>query len=1312
MAFVSQAIDSLLGGISQLAASRRLSSQLESQINAISSQVRGLGKRPPTDFAATLTESPAAYTDAFIHNIDRDADARFRAIFIDDDLKVFDETGTEATVLFPNGKGYLNATAPNASIRAVTIGNSTYILNRNIAVAQATDTAAAAVNEALVVVSDSDFETTFRVFVDGTEYSYQTPLGDAPEAREAIDITFIAQQIHGDMNTQGLNATFTITRYGNVLHLKRINGAAFTIEVEDGLGDAMVAIMGKVQKFSDLPTKAPNGFVVEVIGDETTDFDNYHLKFNDSGTPEQGGVWEETVKPGELIKIDRTTFLHELFWDAGGEILGNLEADTLPDPVIGNDSAAEVTDGFSAAQNAGSPETGIVLDAVDAVAYSNLEDADGTETTYRVNFWVDVLDITPADVVTVTIAVNDGPASGSFTDKASRTYVQADGYFLDYLEFTATLDANYDIRVTLTYNDGTNSAPEIRLYGEADTVPGVAYTPLGHVGKTVDFDADQLYPDGVTTTITVNGTPKNYLCPSDKTGTEVAVALQPLIDAISNITCTVDSAGVLLIEHTTTTPVVLESTDVDDQKLVIFTEDIGFGSDTLAGLTITNVTDSSTGVINGNGSRWILTNSALTGGTDNTFQLGDICSVASASEVFQFKEVAWDNRTTGDLTTNPFPSFIDRKCHEVFYHKGRLGVTMGSNVILTQAGKITNWFRSTVKQLLDGDVIDVAASGSKQPVKIHGAIEIDKELFLWSDLGQHLLSSGQDVLGPATVGMPFVSGYENTDAVRPLLLGDRIMFCQVNAGNTEVFEYTNNDENKKVGTNVTEHCKFYMPGTPISWAGSASNGLVAVLTDDDQSKLFVYKYRVEGGRLQQTAWSTWQFGVNDTILSVDIIDDTLGLVVKRDEGIFLDTMPINEGYLDANISTIRHLDRRMVAADVTELYTPATQVDNMTDTNGVHFDTHVADTGETYYESAAPYFTIDTNRAKAGATSQQRMACQKSGGAQFHATDEVWAEITGPTSGHASNGGIGFWFMASAPANPPVNSQDHYMLFVEFVTSGFANIDMSRFESPGDSQLDTDVVAAMTWANGATKRIGVTINSVNSYTVWEEPAGGGTRTTLGTWSPTPDPGVYEFLDSAAHTYMGLYSYITQFFSPGVYIDTLTHYQGDGLDETLWTLPVDFPAADGTLQVVNKSTGEVYTSTRPADNQIKVEGEGDLTTLVYLGWKYTQTVQLSRIYVRDFRTGAPLLGGQLRLGAIEFDYIDTQDMTITVNTQRDGSTPLSYVIDNASPLDGQLRVPISTGADKALITITNDTPNSCWIQKAVWEGTYTTRSRRI
>jgi hypothetical protein len=174
-------------------------------------------------------------------------------------------------------------------------------------------------------------------------------------------------------------------------------------------------------------------------------------------------VWEETVKPGELIKIDRTTFLHELFWDAGGEILGNLEADTLPDPVIGNDSAAEVTDGFSAAQNAGSPETGIVLDAVDAVAYSNLEDADGTETTYRVNFWVDVLDITPADVVTVTIAVNDGPASGSFTDKASRTYVQADGYFLDYLEFTATLDANYDIRVTLTYNDGAMLARLLTL---------------------------------------------------------------------------------------------------------------------------------------------------------------------------------------------------------------------------------------------------------------------------------------------------------------------------------------------------------------------------------------------------------------------------------------------------------------------------------------------------------------------------------------------------------------------------------------------------------------------------------------------------------------------------------------------------------------------------------------------------------------------------------------------------------------------------------------------------------------------------------
>ena len=37
-------------------------------------------------------------------------------------------------------------------------------------------------------------------------------------------------------------------------------------------------IKGTAQKFADLPTKAVNGFEVEITGDNSNAFDNYYVK--------------------------------------------------------------------------------------------------------------------------------------------------------------------------------------------------------------------------------------------------------------------------------------------------------------------------------------------------------------------------------------------------------------------------------------------------------------------------------------------------------------------------------------------------------------------------------------------------------------------------------------------------------------------------------------------------------------------------------------------------------------------------------------------------------------------------------------------------------------------------------------------------------------------------------------------------------------------------------------------------------------------------------------------------------------------------
>jgi len=113
---------------------------------------------------------------------------------------------------------------------------------------------------------------------------------------------------------------FTIARNGPVLHIKKNDNSIFSIDSTDTQGNTHITtVKNTVQQFSDLPTVAPNGMVVEVKGDEQTNFDNYYVKFvtNNGGTFEEG-QWEESVEAGITFKFDYGTMPHVLLRQADG----------------------------------------------------------------------------------------------------------------------------------------------------------------------------------------------------------------------------------------------------------------------------------------------------------------------------------------------------------------------------------------------------------------------------------------------------------------------------------------------------------------------------------------------------------------------------------------------------------------------------------------------------------------------------------------------------------------------------------------------------------------------------------------------------------------------------------------------------------------------------------------------------------------------------------------------------------------------------------------------------------------------------------
>ena len=321
MPLISRAIPTLLRGVSQSSDSLKQADHADIQDNADSNPVLGLTKRSGLNYLTSLSSSPLG--NVHIQTINRDTTEQYVAIFSNGNVKVFELDGTEKTVNKPDGTTYLNTSDPRTVIKTVTIADFTFVVNTGIITAMDSTLSAGTDTQAIVFINQAVANTTYTVTVDGVTVTDNTS-GDNPLSTDTV-----AADIKSGLDS-GLSG-FTIARNGPVLHIKKNDGSNFSIDGSDTQGDTkMTIIKDSVQRFTDLPTVSPNGYVVEVKGDEDTNFDNYYVKFvtNNGGTFEEG-QWEETVEDGIPFKFDYDKMPHVLVRQADGNFrFARVDGDT------------------------------------------------------------------------------------------------------------------------------------------------------------------------------------------------------------------------------------------------------------------------------------------------------------------------------------------------------------------------------------------------------------------------------------------------------------------------------------------------------------------------------------------------------------------------------------------------------------------------------------------------------------------------------------------------------------------------------------------------------------------------------------------------------------------------------------------------------------------------------------------------------------------------------------------------------------------------------------------------------------------------
>lgn len=303
-------IPNLSNGISQQSPSQRRASQAEEQENMYSTLFKGLTKRPGSYHAASLIDN--IDSNIYIHILSK-SKSNFKVLVIyKGQINIFDKDGNTFPLSIKDDDKYIDVVTEASDIKAVTVKDTTYILNKNTTVLSGNALSPTRGHEALVNVMAGNYAKTYKIYInDELVASHQTYDAEKPSNARWIATDYIAEQLHLLIT----DTRYRVTRYGNVLHIE--SDAEFTIRTEDGISNsAMVAIKDRVTMRSDLPSEGPSGYTVAVIGTGQKENEGYYVSLDTSnGTV---GEWKETVKPGIKTSVSHGTMPHKIKYHDDG----------------------------------------------------------------------------------------------------------------------------------------------------------------------------------------------------------------------------------------------------------------------------------------------------------------------------------------------------------------------------------------------------------------------------------------------------------------------------------------------------------------------------------------------------------------------------------------------------------------------------------------------------------------------------------------------------------------------------------------------------------------------------------------------------------------------------------------------------------------------------------------------------------------------------------------------------------------------------------------------------------------------------------
>lgn len=303
--------------------------------------------------------------------------------------------------------------------------------------------------------------------------------------------------------------------------------------------------------------------------------------------------------------------------------------------------------------------------------------------------------------------------------------------------------------------------------------------------------------------------------------------------------------------------------------------------------------------------------------------------LAIGDPYFVLEPATWDDRAAGDDETNPIPAIFDKPIDALGFHRGRLMMMSGENVLASEAGNPFNLFRVSVATLLDTDRIDLT-SQIRDASDFRAMVEHNQAAVLFTDQSQVVLDAGGVALSPATVGLT-VAGSAVVDPDGGPVTAGGFIFAPFRRGALnnaawsgysgvyQMFDTRGGDRLRLEAADITEHCPKYISGRVIQMAASTTENILALVTDA-RDFIYLYRWQDSSERRVQSAWQKIRLATSyaeetpPRIVSIAFVESTLFVTTFRDSdgmGLVIERIEFAPGATDDDFWSKILLDNRI-----------------------------------------------------------------------------------------------------------------------------------------------------------------------------------------------------------------------------------------------------------------------------------------------------------------------------------------------------------------------------------------------------------------